>query len=81
MAFKVGRCLVPAILKEKGMIQQDLADRLFMSPQQVSDYCTNRKKMELETAKAFAHTLGCHIDDLYDWIEFTPSRTKRIRRP
>ncbi|KIL42047.1 hypothetical protein SD70_02350 [Gordoniibacillus kamchatkensis] len=82
MAYKVGRCLLQRRLQEAGMTQQDLANRINMSRQQVSDYATGVKNsMHLSTAKTIASAIGCSIDDLYEWIEIKPSkRSKRAEK-
>ena len=68
MAFVIGKCLLPIRLKECGMTQQELADKLGMKEQQISDYVHKRKVMSLKTAINVAAVLKCHIDDLYERI-------------
>jgi DNA-binding XRE family transcriptional regulator len=80
MAFKVGRCLLQQRLAEARMTQQELAEKIDMKPQQLSDYAANRYTMSLRNARTIAHALGCHIDDLYEWIEIPPKQRKRRRR-
>lgn len=80
MAYKAGRCLLRVRLREAGLKAADVAERLGMKESQISDYANNRKRMSLETAKNIAVIVGCHIDDLYDWIDIKPSQRKRIRR-
>lgn len=67
MAGEVGRCLLPQLLKAKGLTQQDLADKLSIPKSQISEYATGRRVMSLKTANAIAGALGCTIDDLYEW--------------
>ncbi|WP_088832606.1 helix-turn-helix transcriptional regulator [Paenibacillus tyrfis] len=67
MAYKPGRCLLHFRLKEVGMTPQDLADRIQMPRQQISDYANDRYKMGLANAKTIAMAIGCSIDDLYEW--------------
>ncbi|MDO6451889.1 helix-turn-helix transcriptional regulator [Oceanobacillus profundus] len=69
MAYKVGRCLLRKKLKDVGMTQLQLANRLGVSEQQINKYVNNRQKMSLQVAKNIAVILNCHIDDLYEWIE------------
>jgi transcriptional regulator with XRE-family HTH domain len=76
MAVQVGRCLLQKLLRERGLTQQDIANRLQMPRQQVSDYANNRIVMSLRTAKAIAYVLGCHIDDLYEWFISPPSKKR-----
>lgn len=76
MAYKAGRCLLKKQLQIRGITQSELADRLGMSESQVSQYATNQSVMSINTAKTFAAAIGCHIDDLYEWVE-TPRRRSR----
>lgn len=80
MAFKVGRCLLQYRLAEAGMTQQELAEKINMKPQQISDYAANRYVMSLRNAKTISHAIGCHIDDLYEWVEIPPTQRKRRGR-
>lgn len=68
MAYKVGRCLLSDILKKSGMTQQELADKIGVTKQQINKYVTNRQVMSIQTAKNIAFVLNCRIDDLYEWI-------------
>lgn len=69
LAYEVGRCLLRYILKEKGMTQSDLANKLGVTEQQINKYVNNRQKMSLKVAKNISAILGCQIEDLYEWIE------------
>jgi transcriptional regulator with XRE-family HTH domain len=51
------------------MSQQELADKMDITVQQVNKYVLNKQGMSLRIAKNIAVILGCHIDDLYEWIE------------
>jgi transcriptional regulator with XRE-family HTH domain len=68
--FKVGRCRISDLLAHRGMTQRQLADRTGLSTQYISDKANNRgpRGMTLENAKTIAAVLGCHIDDLYEWV-------------
>ncbi|WP_240470132.1 helix-turn-helix transcriptional regulator [Brevibacillus laterosporus] len=77
MTFKVGRCRLFERLKIADMTQADLAEKIQMKRQQLSDYANNRNVMSLSNARSIAHALGCHIDDLYEWIEIPPSERNR----
>lgn len=79
MAYKAGRCLLKKLLRARGISQRDLADRAGMSESQVSQYATNKQVMNLDTAKTIAAAIGCHIDDLYEWIK-VPRRQRTSRR-
>lgn len=67
MAIVAGRCLLRYRLKDIGMSQQELADKVRLPRQRISDYVNNRSKMGLETAKTIASALDCYIDNLYEW--------------
>jgi DNA-binding XRE family transcriptional regulator len=77
--YKVGRCLLQQRLDELGMTQQELANKVHMPKQQISDYANNRVTMSLKNAKNIASALRCHIDDLYEWIPIDPHEYKRKR--
>lgn len=61
-----GNCRLRELLKQKGMLQRQLAELSGKSETQISDYVHNRRKMSLETALLFAKILGCHPGDLYE---------------
>jgi transcriptional regulator with XRE-family HTH domain len=67
-------------LKEIGMTQRELADKVHMPKQQISDYANDRSVMSLINAKIIASALRCPIDDLYEWIPIDPSERKRSKR-
>jgi transcriptional regulator with XRE-family HTH domain len=77
--LRSGRCLLRFRLKEAGITQKSLADRLLMPISQVSDYVNNRRDMTLNTAANNAYVLNCAIEDLYEWEEIPPSERKRRR--
>lgn len=67
MAYKVIRCLLPKRLKEANMSQQELANRMKVTRQQINKYARNTQIMSLPVAKEVSDILGCSIDDLYEW--------------
>jgi len=69
LAYKVGRCLLRELLRDRDMTQLDLANKLQVSEQQINKYVNNRQKMHIQVAKNVASIFNCHIDDLYEWIE------------
>lgn len=69
MAYRVGRCLLKQVLKEKKMSQQELADKSAISRQRISDYANDRIKMSVETLKTVSVILRCDMHDLYEWQE------------
>jgi transcriptional regulator with XRE-family HTH domain len=54
-------------LKQAGMTQTELANRLSLSPQMVSNYVRNIKLMSLEIAESVAQILNITTYDLYEW--------------
>lgn len=67
MELRAGKCLLPDRLRERGLTQQWLADKINRTRQQVSDYCTGRRTMSLNTACMVARAVGCTIEELYEW--------------
>ena len=67
MAFRAGKCLLRLRLKQAGINQTELANRVNLSPQMISHYIFNRKIMSLENAKSISAVLNCDIEDLYEW--------------
>lgn len=69
LALKVGRCLLRYRLQERHMTQQELADSMDITSQQISKYVNNRQKMSIEVAVNIAAILKCRVEDLYEWYE------------
>ncbi|WP_420489608.1 helix-turn-helix transcriptional regulator [Neobacillus vireti] len=75
MYYQIGRCLLSDRLREVGMSQSQLAERLNVSRQQVNKWATDRQGMSLETAKNICKVLDLdRIDDLFEWV---PTRRSR----
>lgn len=68
MGYRPGRCLLVRRLREIGRNQQWLSDATGISKTQISNYATNTRYMSLSSAKTIASAIGCHIDDLYEFI-------------
>lgn len=68
-SYRAGKCLLPNLIRSRKLTPQELADRIPMSKQQISDYSNNRKLMSLETAKTIATALNVSIEELYEWVE------------
>lgn len=68
MVYQPGRCLLKQLLHRIGKDQQWLSDVTGISKTQISMYANNKRFMTLTTAKTIANTIGCRIDDLYEWI-------------
>ncbi|MFF0831057.1 helix-turn-helix transcriptional regulator [Brevibacillus sp. NPDC003359] len=66
MAFKVVRCLLLQHLANSDLTQQELADRVGMTKQQINNYARNRGVMTLENAINIAAVLGCSVESLYE---------------
>jgi transcriptional regulator with XRE-family HTH domain len=75
MAYRIGKCLLSERLRQAGLTQSDLAERLGISRQQVNKWATDRQGMSLETAKNVSSILNLEcIDDLFEWV---PTRSNR----
>ncbi|WP_025682766.1 helix-turn-helix domain-containing protein [Paenibacillus maysiensis] len=71
MAIKPGRCLLKQRLREIRKDQQWLSEVTGIAKSQISEYANNRRLMSLTTAMNIAAAIRCHIDDLYERIEFS----------
>lgn len=70
MKLAVGRCLIPELLRKRGWIQQDLADRTGVNKRTISLICRNkRKNITLLNAMVIATVLDVSPADLFEWIE------------
>jgi DNA-binding XRE family transcriptional regulator len=69
--YEVGKCLLTDKLHQARMTQQELADRLGVTRQQINHYINpnvdKRRIMTLRIAINIASILNCHIEDLYEW--------------
>lgn len=74
--YEVGKCLLSDRLLLARMTQQELADRLGVTRQQINSYTNDRRVMTLPIAKNISAILHCDIDDLYIWIP-VEARNKR----
>jgi transcriptional regulator with XRE-family HTH domain len=74
--YEVGKCLLADKLQQAQMTQQELADKLGVTRQQINSYARDRRIMTVQIAKNIAEILNCEIDDLYTWIH-VEVRTKR----
>lgn len=75
--FDVGKCLLSDKLLQARMTQQELADKLGVTKQQINSYATGRRIMTLPIAKNIATVLHCKIDDLYEWIPVVVPNKRR----
>lgn len=74
MAYRIGKCLLSDRLRQIGMTQLQLAEKMGVTKQQVNRWCNNRQGMTMETAKNIASIVGLQSsDELYEWIKI-PSR-------
>ncbi|WP_010305286.1 helix-turn-helix transcriptional regulator [Kurthia senegalensis] len=65
--YKVGKCLLLDLLKQRGISQSDLAVKTGVSRQRINAIAHNREKMPVELAFNISKLLQCHIEDLYTW--------------
>lgn len=68
--IKAGNCNLQQLLDSRGMTQVQLASIVNMSKNQISDYATNRRKMERDNLKTIANALGVKMESLYEWITY-----------
>lgn len=66
--YRVGKCLLPQILRTRGMSQSELAEKVGLHKQTINAYVNNRQKMTFETAYNIALALNCDVTDLYTWV-------------
>jgi len=69
MALRPERCLLPQLLKRRGISQADLSQRTGLSETTISQYANNHRVMSLANAKTIAATLKVTMDELYTWVE------------
>lgn len=74
--YDVGKCLLSDKLLQARMSQQELADRINVTKQQIHSYVVGNRLMTLPIAKNIASVLHCEINDLYEWLP-VEERTKR----
>ncbi|PLR93235.1 helix-turn-helix transcriptional regulator [Bacillus sp. T33-2] len=74
MAYQIGKCLLSERLRQAGMTQAQLAERLGVTRQQVSKWVRGQQRMTLESAKNVSVILDCYIEDLFEWI---PAATRK----
>lgn len=68
--LRIKRCLIPDLCRKNRISQTDLASKLKMTPQQISDYSRGRFKPNIEIAKNIALVLHCTTDELFEWEHF-----------
>ncbi|PEF71683.1 XRE family transcriptional regulator [Bacillus thuringiensis] len=66
-SFKVGRCRIPELCKKNGITQAQLAKKVGIVPQSITDYVSLRNLPNVERACNIASILHCDIKDLYEW--------------
>ena len=79
MQLYVSRCIgiFTCQLLHARMSQQELADRLGVTRQQIHTYTTGNRLMTLPIAMNIATVLHCEITELYEWI---PVEVRNKRR-
>jgi transcriptional regulator with XRE-family HTH domain len=74
VTFRSGKCLLRQRLREAGITQAQLSEKIKMPIAQVNDYYHHRKKPSLDTARNISHAIGCSIEDLFEWVEVSRRR-------
>lgn len=54
------------ILKEKGMTQQQLAEKMGVSPQSVNSVIRQRENTSMKKLKRYADALGVSVEELFE---------------
>ena len=52
--------------------KKDFAAFLGVTPEQISEWESQRKQPSLDTAWRLKEKLGCTLDDLFEWIDEAP---------
>lgn len=68
MLYRAGKCLLRYRLAQRKMTQAQLAEKSGKSVQRVSDHVHERAGMSKETMYTYARILGCHMEDLHEWV-------------
>ncbi|WP_423190960.1 helix-turn-helix transcriptional regulator [Bacillus haynesii] len=76
VTFKVGKCRIPELCSSRGIDQTQLAAKVGLTKQQITDYVSLRNKPSIERAYNLAKILGCSIEELYDWTEVSGNITE-----
>ncbi|MBO1582672.1 helix-turn-helix transcriptional regulator [Bacillus sp. XF8] len=58
---------MPELCKKNGITQADLARKLGVTPQSITDYVSLRNLPNVERARNIATKLHCDIEELYEW--------------
>lgn len=67
MAIRIGRCRLKAILRRQKMTQTELAKKIGLTPQRISDYANDRYMLSLLLAVQIADVLNVSVIELYEW--------------
>ncbi|MEC1870373.1 helix-turn-helix transcriptional regulator [Bacillus paralicheniformis] len=76
ITFKVGKCRIPELCSNRGIDQTQLAAKVGLTKQQITDYVSLRNKPSIERAYNLAKILGCSIEDLYEWTGVSDTKTE-----
>lgn len=68
--LRIGRSRLPELLVKAGKRQSQLADYLNVSESYVSQVISGKTRFSIINMKRTADFLGCHMDDLNEWIYF-----------
>ncbi|MEK4846408.1 helix-turn-helix transcriptional regulator [Bacillus sp. FSL W8-0183] len=64
---EIGQCHIPNLLKEKNWTQADLARATGLTPQTIFQIINQPVDIRIKTAAKIAMSLGCRIDDLFEF--------------
>ena len=60
------RLVIKEKIKERGMTNKELAEKIGVDQNTISRYVTGRIKLSLEMAVKIANALDCNVDDLFE---------------
>jgi transcriptional regulator with XRE-family HTH domain len=67
LLYHVGKCRLGYLLKSRKITQQELAKKIGLTKQQISQYINNEIKMSYNTAYIIAKELNVPMESLYEW--------------
>ncbi|WP_226568197.1 helix-turn-helix transcriptional regulator [Bacillus stratosphericus] len=69
VTFKIVKCRISELCSKRGIDQTQLAAKVGLTKQHITDYVSLRNIPSIERAYNISHVLGCAPEDLYEWLE------------
>lgn len=63
------KCKIGDLIDEKGLRRKFIANKMGITPQQLSNWIHERNYPTIDKAFKIADLLGCKVDDLYERVE------------